>query len=195
MPTGEAACSLATRGAFLEAVPTRIPDSVTQRGYTYLLVLFLIAGLGIVAAQAGSVWQHAAQRDREADLLAIGVEFARALQSYRTASGEGVFPESLESLVEDRRGSVTVRHLRRVYRDPISGETRWGMERIGGRITGVFSLSQDKPIRRHELPHELDASATEAVKYTEWIFRPAADGGVGTASGSPNGDVSAPVLR
>lgn len=142
-------------------------------GYTYLLVLFLVAGLGLMASEIGVVWQHAAQREREADLLAIGVEFAHALDRYRKASPAAVLPERLEELVADGRGGTAQRHLRRVYRDPFTGQARWGTERVGGRIVGVYSLAPGEPIRKADLPPELGAVGEEAASYAAWVFRPA----------------------
>ncbi len=165
----------------------RAPRSL-QRGFTYLLVLFLVAALGVFAAQTGVVWHQATQREREAELLAIGVEFARALARYRDASPDGVLPGSLQPLVEDRRSGAPVRHLRRIYRDPLTGETNWGLEKAAGQITGVYSLAPGTPIRERDLPPELAGAKEGARKYSEWIFRPAAsnaeDGGAGEI---PNG--------
>jgi len=200
MPTGEpsvagkagasrSVCVLATAWAGRRGAPQPVrpfgdrapPVRESQRGYTYLLVLFLVAGLGLLAAETGIVWQQATQREREAELLAIGAEFARALASYRKASPDSAPPERLEQLVEDHRGPVAVRHLRRIYRDPLSGEARWGLERAAGRITGIFSLAPGIPIRQHKLPEELAGIEGEAKRYSDWIFRP-----VGVASEARN---------
>lgn len=144
------------------------------RGYTYLLVLFLVASLGLVSARAGQVWQTAAQREREAELLAIGVEMARALARYRseTPAGQSPMPNRLEQLVEDRRFPVPRHHLRRIYRDPLTGRAEWGLEKVGEVIVGIHSLSQLAPLRRVDLPLELGDAARSATRYSEWVFRP-----------------------
>lgn len=145
-----------------------------QSGYTYLLVLFVVAGLGLLAAQAGVVWQQTAQREREAELLAVGVEIARALGRYaaETPLGTPARPSALEQLVEDRRWPTPRRHLRRIYRDPITGQAEWGLVREGESIVGVRSLSERVPIRRAALPAELGDTAEQAATYADWIFRP-----------------------
>lgn len=160
-----------------------------EGGYTYLVVLFLVAGLGLFAAQAGVVWQVATQREREAELLAIGSEMARALARYRdqTPVGQPPWPGRLEQLVEDKRFPTTRRHLRRVYRDPLTGRAEWGVVREGEAIVGVHSLSKLAPIRRHELPPALDEAAKGAASYTEWIFRPVAPAAPGGTSRALNG--------
>lgn len=153
------------------------------RGYTYLFVLFVVAGLGLVSARAGQVWQTAAQREREAELLAIGVEMARALASYQneTPAGQSPLPTRLEQLVEDRRFPVPHRHLRRIYRDPLTGRAEWGLDKVGDVIVGIHSLSQQVPLRRVDLPLELGDAARSATKYSEWIFRPGLAGNLTVA--------------
>ncbi len=158
-----------------------------QRGYTYLLVLFLVAGLGAFAAQAGVVWQAVAQREREAELLAIGSEIARAIARYRdeTPAGAPQWPTSLEQLVEDRRYPQPRRHLRRIYRDPLTGRAEWGLVRAGDAVVGIHSLSTQAPIRRADLPPELDRAAESATSYSEWVFRPGLQAGsAGVAAGT-----------
>lgn len=156
-------------------------------GYTYLLVLFLVAGLGLLAAQTGVVWHQAAQRERETELLFIGTEFARALTSYAKAGGDHVLPETLQQLVEDRRGPIAVRHLRKIYRDPFTGQPNWGLERTGGRISGIYSLATGTPIRRHDLPPALGTLTGEVSSYAQWVFRPVVTEGNGAVGESGNG--------
>lgn len=144
------------------------------RGYTYLFVLFVVATLGLVSARAGVVWQTVTQREREAELLAIGVEMARALARYRgeTPAGQPPMPVRLEQLVEDKRFPVPRRHLRRIYRDPLTGRAEWGLVKTGDVIVGVHSLSPLAPLRRDELPLELGDAAKSATRYSEWVFLP-----------------------
>lgn len=166
-----------------------------QTGYTYLVVLFLVAGMGLLMAGLGQTWQARAQREREAELIAVGVEMARAIARYRDEGPEAAktYPESLEVLLEDRRFATPRRHLRRIYRDPITGKAEWGLVRIAGRISAVHSLSEKTPFKRDGLPAELGEDAIEAKTYQDWVFRPAvveqAAAGVpaGESSGGPGG--------
>lgn len=157
-----------------------------QGGYTYLLVLFMVVALGIFAAQVGVVWQLAAQREREAELLAIGSEFSRAIARYagETPTGSARWPTELEQLVEDRRFPTPRRHLRRIYRDPFTGRAEWGLVREGGAIVAIHSLSELTPIRRANLPPALDTGAENAARYSDWVFRPYLGGGVQRTGGN-----------
>lgn len=162
-----------------------------QRGYTYLLVLFLVAGLGLMATQIGVVWQHEVQREREAELLAVGVEMARALASYKKVGAQQAYPARLADLLEDKRFPSPVRHLRRIYRDPLTGQPHWGQVVQGGQIVGLYSLAPGRPIRSHELPAELGESTTEAAQYADWVFRPVEGSSTATeVAGSAPGSVT-----
>ena len=97
------------------------------RGFTYLWLLFLLVIGAALLAGIGERTSLRLQRDRELELLFRGREIAAAIGAYRSAVGAGParWPRSLDELVEDRRGLVTVRHLRRVYADPMTGESDW----------------------------------------------------------------------
>jgi len=142
------------------------------RGSAYLWMLFFVAMLGVGLAVAGETWSLGARREREQQLLAIGEEFRQALRSYRRAQFGGAarqYPADLEDLLRDNRFPGIQRHLRRIYRDPMTGKAEWGLVRRGGRIVGVYSLSQDKPLKQHGFEPEHGGFAG-AEKYSDWVF-------------------------
>ncbi len=145
-----------------------------QRGYGYLLLLFAVAALGLGLAQVGEAWSRIIHRAKENELLYRGADIARAIGRYRALTPEGgaAWPRSLDDLVEDRRFPFPVRHLRRVWRDPFTGEADWELVRGGGGIVGVRSRSELRPLRTHALPAELDPSAAHARRHADWLFRP-----------------------
>jgi type II secretory pathway pseudopilin PulG len=120
-----------------------------ERGFTYLAMLLAVAVVGIGLAAAGTRWTTAAQREREAELLFIGGEFRRAIRSYVLASpGVQRYPRRLQDLLADERFPSTRRHLRRIYRDPLTGTREWGLVQApGGAIMGVYSLSEATPFK------------------------------------------------
>ncbi len=141
-----------------------------QSGFGYLLVLFALASMGLILAGTGQVWHTTAQRDREAELLFAGNQFRRAITSYHDDSPGAAkqYPQRLEDLLEDTRHPVPVRHLRRIYRDPMTGSTEWGLVLANGRIVAVHSRSQGVPIKTDFRPR--DASLVGATRYDEWVF-------------------------
>lgn len=139
-----------------------------QAGFTYLGLLFLVAVIGVAIASIGTVWHTTQQRERETQLLFVGEQFSRAIESYyRQSPGAGQFPKALEDLLLDQRFPVVRRHLRRIYRDPMTESAEWGLVTVGDRIVGVYSLSEDKPIRTAGLDRPAFA---EAQTYRDWKF-------------------------
>ena len=156
-----------------------------QRGFGYMLMLFALAALGLVLAGAGEVWQVTQQREREAELLFIGNQFRLALTSYQRASPEAAptQPRSLEELVEDKRFVVTQHHLRKLFRDPMSGKPEWGLVKVGDRIVGVHSLSIAQPLKTYF--GDDDADFGNANRYEQWVFSPEAGSPSNAPAGSP----------
>lgn len=100
-----------------------------QHGFTYLSLIILVAILGLVSAASiklGALLQRSAA---ERELLAIGAEYADALESYAKATppGQSPLPPSFKELLRDSRFPNVRRHLRRVYVDPLTGKAEWGI--------------------------------------------------------------------
>ena len=144
-----------------------------QRGFGYLMALFAVAALGLLAATAGQVWHTAAQRAREADLLFAGQQYRQALASYYSLEigGKHQFPSNLQELLEDHRSQVTLRHLRRIYIDPMTGQADWVLVTAGDRIVGLHSRSALRPFKRKF--DGIDAAFNDADSYAQWDFRAA----------------------
>jgi type II secretory pathway pseudopilin PulG len=156
-------------------MPKRVPSSTSRRGsrgFTYLGILFAIVILGFALAAAGTLWSVSARRDREAQLLWTGRQIQRAIASYYLKSPAGAirYPQSLEDLLEDRRGPVLLRHLRQVYPDPMTGRADWDLQRLAdGSIVGVRSTAQGKPIKQAGFGPE-QAAFDGAQCYCDWAF-------------------------
>ena len=143
-----------------------------EAGFTYLWLLFAVAGLGLLHGVAAEAWDSAARREREAELLFVGGQFARALHSYheRSPAAQKQYPLRLEELLEDRRFPEPRRHLRKLYRDPLARGAEWGLVKSGGRIVGVHSQSAGQPMRTHFSGRF--AAFAGAQRYSEWVFGP-----------------------
>lgn len=152
--------------------------------------------MGIALAGAGVFHQQQAQRSKEAELLFVGDQFLRALASYyeKSPGGAHQFPQKLDDLLHDTRYPVPVRHLRRVYRDPMTGSTEWGLVQGPNKgITGIYSLSQRAPIKAAGFPEKY-AEFEGAKSYWDWkfVYQPAA-GGTQEAVGSQAGAAPTPL--
>ena len=147
-----------------------------QRGFTYLGLLFAVALFGLLIASAGQVWHKVAQRQREEELLFIGEQFSAALASYRAATPGDIkhWPRRLDELVEDKRGPLLRRHLRKLFVDPMTGHRDWGLVMAGAEITGIYSLGEGVPIKQANFPSER-TNFGAARSYQEWRFTGAAE--------------------
>jgi type II secretory pathway pseudopilin PulG len=151
-----------------------------SRGFIYLGVLFAIAIAGATLGAIGTVWSTVAQREREEELLFIGHEFRDAIRSYYTAGPTGnlTYPRGLSELLVDNRGPIPVRHLRRIYIDPMTKVRDWELITFGdGAIIGVASRSQKHPFKRAAFD-PVDASFEGAGCYCDWqfVYVPSLDG-------------------
>jgi type II secretory pathway pseudopilin PulG len=149
---------------------------IQQAGFTYLAMLFAVAIIGIALAGVGVVWSVQREREKEAQLLSIGLEFQKAIGTYYEQSPGAVkrYPHALEDLLKDNRFLSVKRHLRQIYNDPMTGKMDWGlMQAPEGGIMGVYSLSTSSPIKRSNFPPSF-LSFENAVAYSDWkfVYRP-----------------------
>src|SRR5438552_526114 len=115
-------------------------NAMVVRGFTYIGLLMFLAILSITATASVTLGALVERRSAEQELLRIGGEYRRALQSYASAGGNR-YPGSLQELVRDPRSAAVRRHLRQVYVDPLTGRDEWGVVLVpGGGIAGVYSL-------------------------------------------------------
>ena len=143
-----------------------------QPGFSYVGLLITILIIGVMSAavlSAGSVMQRRAAED---DLLFIGEQFQSAFNSYygTTPVGAQPYPAQLDDLLRDPRVPIPRRHLRKIYTDPLTSTANWGIVNApGGGIMGVYSRSEETPIRVSGFADNF-ARFEGATKYSEWVF-------------------------
>ncbi len=127
--------------------------------------------MGAASATFATIWHTSHQREKEKELLHIGMQFRRAImQYYESSLGEKKYPQRLEDLLSDRRFLGERRYLRRIYRDPITQKTTWGIVPApGGGIMGVYSLSNVQTLKKDGFPTALK-DFTGKGGYSEWKF-------------------------
>lgn len=155
-----------------------------EAGFTFLGLMFAVAIAGIALAGTGALWHMESRREKEKELLFIGEEYREAISSYYSKSpGEAKqFPEKLDDLLQDKRFPNPTRHLRRLYREPMTSDGEWELIRQEGRIIGVASRSPEEPIKIAGFgPGQNEFEG--AVSYTEWRF--ISNGGVQSTNATP----------
>lgn len=165
--------------------------SRAEQGFTYLTVLFIVAILLGGLAMVGEMWETAAKRDKETELLFIGNQYRRAIARFYEGTPGGVkrYPRTLEELLKDPRQPGTQRFLRRLYPDPF-GAAEWGIVKApDGGVAGVYSLSEEKPLKIANFKLR-DAGFDGAQRYMDWkfVYSPAA-----AAQTTPQNTTAAPA--
>ena len=140
-----------------------------QGGFTYLGLLIVVAVMGAGMAAYGQIASHAAQREKEAELLFRGEQYRQAIDSYYKK--ERRYPRALADLVEDKRYPMPVRHLRRLYEDPMTGKADWGVVESpeGGGVMGVYSKLEAAPIKTGNFSL-VNQGFEKARTYSDWKF-------------------------
>jgi type II secretory pathway pseudopilin PulG len=147
--------------------------SCRQAGFTYVAMLIGVAVIGIGLAATGEVWSQSARRDKEQELLFIGQEFREAFERYHRESPGSMprYPKTLQDLLQDSRHVTVKRHLRRIYRDPMTGRDEWGLVMAPeGGIMGVHSLSTERPLKSGNFSRGENDAFKQAQRYSDWIF-------------------------
>ena len=141
-------------------------------GFTYAISLFLVAILSVVALRAVENTSMRERRDMEAELLWVGAAYRNAIRSYYLNSPGSAkqYPPDLAALLLDDRATRISRPLRKLYADPISNTSSWGViEAPSGGVMGVYSLSTKRPVKQGGFPVEL-ASFNAPATYQDWKF-------------------------
>ncbi len=142
------------------------------RGATYLFVMLAVVLIGISVTVAAKQWKTVVQREKEADLLARGIEIQNAIAAYSAQQKKGrvvpgeIYPLTLEELTTQPKPV-----LRKVYTDPLTGsDWEYVRDPNTGRIKGVKSKSTAEPIKQHDFPVAL-RHFEGLTSYNAWVFQ------------------------
>ena len=131
----------------------------------------MVALLGLAASMAGQSLGALLQREREAELLWRGQQYRQAIASYYNIrhGGQGMYPAKLEDLLRDPRSPGVVRHLRRLYLDPMTGKEWELVKDPAEKLIGVRSTSELVPFQQAGFPKGLE-DLEGKTSYSDWEF-------------------------
>jgi len=86
-----------------------------QCGYAMVVLIVGLSIMAVLMTAAMPVWKHMAQREKEAELVFRGEQYARAIGLFQRKNGPGTLPPSFDLLVEQR-------FLRKKFKDPITDD-------------------------------------------------------------------------
>lgn len=101
--------------------------SADDRGYAMAALLVGMSVMAIMMSMALPVWRTAVQREREAELIFRGEQYAHAIELFSRRTGG--FPPSLDVLEKGR-------FIRKLYKDPMTGEGDFQPVYVGQVIAG-----------------------------------------------------------
>ncbi|MDP1658306.1 MAG: hypothetical protein Q8L73_03015 [Methylotenera sp.] len=148
-----------------------------QRGFAYLAVLFLVAAISVSMAVVAQNEDTLVKREKEQDWLFIGKQYQRAIASYYHQSPDGIktLPTKIDALILDKRFIAPMRHLRKVYGDPLNNQQDWGLiKNQEDQITGVYSQSQEPILSTRIISEYLENLGDQAENYAniKFVFKP-----------------------
>ncbi|MFC5512278.1 type II secretion system protein [Massilia jejuensis] len=151
----------------------------TEAGFTYVGLVVFVAILGMVGAATLKVDGLMRRAAAERELLETGAAFSAALSSYAAATPRGfpTLPPTLQDLLKDPRFPGTRRHLRKIFVDPITGTTEWGVLYQGDKVgvLAVYSLSQARPLKVANFDKRFQGFENKE-HLSEWKFAAAGPG-------------------
>lgn len=164
-----------------------------------LALLIFLAILGLVVTKTAEVWSTAMTREREQELLFVGEQYRKAIERYYNATPgpNKVLPPSIEQLLQDDRFPKPQRHLRSPYPDPMGGGDSWGVLKQGSRVIGVYSQSDQKPMKKSGFDARYaEFSAAQSYRGWRFMFRQPTTIAGGSVPGTPGafGTPAAPAV-
>lgn len=95
-------------------------SKVSERGYTLAFLMVVVTVMNIAVAMALPQWSTFVQREKEAELIFRGLQYAEAIRVFQKTNNR--LPITLEELYEREPRSI-----RQLYADPMTEGGKWGL--------------------------------------------------------------------
>jgi type II secretory pathway pseudopilin PulG len=164
--------------------------SRSESGFTYIAALVIVVIMGIMLGAVGQSVKVIMQREREKELIFRGLQYRDAIERW-TKKGNMPLLE-LEHLLKDPRSATNDQHIRKLYKDPMTGGD-WKVIKDPNtkEIQGVASTSGGESFKEGNFP-EVIKNFQGKKKYNEWEFIYKRQvGATGTATAVPGSSAAA----
>ncbi len=135
-------------------------------GYTFPLMLIIVAAMAFGAMRLDLAQSYRLRRDQEAELLFRGLAYKHAISAFYSRNSR--YPRQLKELTDDR-GSLEPPFMRQLYKDPVTGGDFRLILGSEGAIIGVVSASRYAPFKKVDFDKELEGFG-DAKTYAGWKF-------------------------
>lgn len=160
--------------------PSRLPAHATvvprpvrsSSGFTMVAVLALVVIMGIMTGITAQSWRTLMVREREEELMFRGAQYRDAITRWHAPrAGQRPAPplNDLKDLLQDPSTLTKTRYIRRLYKDPLTGEDWVPIKDPVRGIIGVASSSDAPPLKQANFPDGLEHLEGK-TKYSEWQF-------------------------
>jgi general secretion pathway protein G len=147
-----------------------------QRGFTLAELVMVVALIALLSTMVLPVAKFTVKRRKEADLRLSLRLMRNAIDEYKRLSDQGLipitlggegYPEELEVLVEGVElvgQNIKRRFLRRVPRDPMTGEQEWGLRSYQDDVDSTSWGGENV----YDMRSLSDGTAIDGTKYKDW---------------------------
>lgn len=140
MSTMQASHSENDAASAARAGPRRSRSS-SKRAYNLVVLAVTVTLLNIWVASVLPLWSHQINRDKEAELIFRGLQYAEAIRVFQLRNNR--LPTRLEELIE-----VKPRSIRQLWENPMREDGRWGLIPMGVNVSGP-----GQPVQRANDPN------------------------------------------
>lgn len=151
--------------------PYNIKTRSSQQGAIYIWILLSLLFLSLGIGQWSINYANLTQREKEEELLRIGLMYRKAIYQYYQNSPGGVktYPEKLEDLLRDPRYLEVKRYLKKLEKDPMTSKDFLIIKNSENKIIGIYSSSLQKTIKKTGFLSSLE-NFEKVEKYRDWKF-------------------------
>ncbi len=148
----------------------------SERGFTLAEMVMVAALIALLATIVLPVAKYTVKRQKEAELRLDLRLMRNAIDEYKRLSDQGMipvkvgtegYPENLEVLVEGVQvvgKTVKRKFLRRIPRDPMTGDTEWGLRSYQDEPDSDMWGRQNV----YDVYSKSDGTAIDGTKYKDW---------------------------
>jgi type II secretory pathway pseudopilin PulG len=159
---------IAISGRF-SCCPENRPGGGPEGGFSYLSVMALVVLIGISLTGVSYEWKMMAKREKEKELLFRGDAIRAAIAEFVNSDPLRRFPQSMEDLVKDPKSANGRRYLRKLYKDPVTGDDFQLIKDPVRGLIGVSSKSRERPVKIANFS-PIDHCFEGKESYREWEF-------------------------